>query len=469
MRFVVFGTGLYYQKRKSELKQLCENGEIVLFFDNKESEEEIFEEKRICKPCVLKRDTYDKILLMSRSVVEMREQLISLGYCNSDIWTWKQFICEMSHGNYEFFCGTTRKAVYDKRILIVTTDMGYNGGSIAICCAAKCLSQSNEVIIAAPKADRSFIKEMNQDGINILLCKSLPYLGKEEMYLVESFDVVIVNVFQMLPVAFQICKYKPVLWWIHESGDIYQSVLDEYREFIQEDLFDKMSIFAVSAIPQNIFNSYFQSRIQHTLAYGIPDRYESARLEKKSNKTIFAVIGVVAYGKAQDILVQAIEILKKKNQETKMECWLIGGIPDNDFSRNIIKASQKDNIICIKGKMTRKQIEKAYQNIDVVVCPSREDSLPIAVTEGMMYGKVCIASKSTGTADFIEEKVNGLICETESAESLADAMSWVLEHQEECISIGKEARKTYEAFFNMDRFRNRLEDALNDTINNYEG
>ena len=114
--------------------------------------------------------------------------------------------------------------------------------------------------------------------------------------------------------------------------------------------------------------------------------------------------------------------------------------------------------------MTREQIKAAYEEIDVVVCPSREDPLPIVMTEGMMYGKVCIASDRTGTADLIREKENGLVCRAEDVDSLADAMEWALTHPEECAAIGRKARQTYESIFTMDAFRERLEDAMEEAL-----
>jgi glycosyltransferase involved in cell wall biosynthesis len=257
----------------------------------------------------------------------------------------------------------------------------------------------------------------------------------------------------------------PVLWWIHEANEWYKPTIEEYEEMAQKELFSDMNIMAVSSIAKNNFNQYFDNTIKNILAYGIPDLYRHESVcNYKKNKMIFAIVGVVTYRKAQDIFVDAIDILQKRNKISNTEFWIIGAIEDNQFCRKIIESSKKGHNIIIKGQMTRIEIQEAFKKIDVVVCPSREDPLPIVMTEGMMYGKVCIASDETGTFDFIEEKVNGLVCESENSISLADAMEWVIDNRDKCSNIGVNARKTYEDYFTMENFGDRLNRAIDITL-----
>ena len=105
-----------------------------------------------------------------------------------------------------------------------------------------------------------------------------------------------------------------------------------------------------------------------------------------------------------------------------------------------------------------------YSKIDIVVCPSREDPLPIVMTEAMMYRKPCIASDSTGTADYIKDGINGFVCKTEDSEDLCEKMRYFIHHQEKIEIMGKEARKVYEEYFTMDKFADRLCNQMQKTI-----
>lgn len=98
-----------------------------------------------------------------------------------------------------------------------------------------------------------------------------------------------------------------------------------------------------------------------------------------------------------------------------------------------------------------------YSDIDVIVSASRMDSLPIVMTEGMMYEKVCIASDMTGTSDYIENGKNGFIVPCENIDALCERMEWIIDNQDRLSDIRKKARKTYEDYFTMEQFEMRLE------------
>lgn len=105
-------------------------------------------------------------------------------------------------------------------------------------------------------------------------------------------------------------------------------------------------------------------------------------------------------------------------------------------------------------------MDEIYSYIDVVLNPSRQDTGPIVVTEGMMYSKVCVTTNVTGMAQYIEDGKNGFICNVEDPDSLHQKISWIISHKDELNKIRKNARLTYEKYFTMEKFGERLEKAL---------
>ena len=113
----------------------------------------------------------------------------------------------------------------------------------------------------------------------------------------------------------------------------------------------------------------------------------------------------------------------------------------------------------IMGAVDHKEMVKVYKSIDVIVCPSRQDPMPVVITEGLMNGKVCIASDATGSADLIADGVNGFVCGV-NADSLRQKIVWIVEHEQELESLRKEARKLYENAFAMDVFEKNVMDIV---------
>lgn len=468
MKVVIFGTGKYYQNRKMDIAQ---DTEIITFIDNnQELAGQYLDGVQINLPKDLSAFSYDKILLMSVSAYEMRKQLLDMGVDSSRIWYWEQYRSAVRHGTFNFYCGNECIVESSKKILIISDVLDYNGGTLAAVYAAKTLQERGyNVVLASCKGASKFIDEMVKERINIAIVPSFPYLQKEELYWVKQFDAVIVNEFQMINAVCQASKIIPTLWWIHEPSDMYQNVLDKFEDCVDNKALNLVNIMAVSSIPKHNFNTYFPDRIKQTLQYGIPDENEHGVVRKcKDSEIVFAVVGGVVERKAQDIFIRAANMLEDE-EKRDAQFWIIGFIGTDKYSNEIRNLAANDPRIKIWGELTREEIREVYQDIDVVVCPSREDPLPIVMTEGMMYGKVCLTSDANGTIDYIEDSKNGFICKVEDANSLSKKMQWIIRHKTELHKIQKNARKTYEENFTLEKFGERLEIVLLDTIRNYNG
>lgn len=94
--------------------------------------------------------------------------------------------------------------------------------------------------------------------------------------------------------------------------------------------------------------------------------------------------------------------------------------------------------------------------------------MSIVVTEGMMYGKACIASDKTGIAQYMEDGENGLICKAEEPADLCEKMRWIMQNQEKLSVMGSRARQTYETYFTMKAFGQRLEGVLQETMDQWK-
>ncbi|MCI8597607.1 MAG: glycosyltransferase family 4 protein [Lachnospiraceae bacterium] len=465
MKIVIFGVGKFYQERKEKIPSEIE---IVAFLDNnKKLQGSSMADRPIISPGDIKQLSYDKIILMSASEEAMKSQLLELGIGKREIWYWEEFVSAMNRGLLKLYCGNNKTEKFIKRILIISTDIEYNGGTIAALYAARALQESgNLVVLAAPDGNKIFINEITDCGVNVVLCPALPYVGKEELFWIQQFDVVLVNVFQMALCACEISKIRPAMWWIHEPRDLYNKVLKRFQGYINKDGLENINIYAVSSIAETNFNFHFPNTIEHTLPYGIPDENKDIRLNEKTDTLVFAIVGTVCVRKAQDIFVKAVGLLNTEDKKN-VQFWIIGSMGIDEYCTKIKKMVSKNEKIKIIGPLTRSEICEVYRNIDVVVCPSLEDPLPIVATEGMMYGKTCIVSDKTGTASYLKNGETGFICKAGDPSDLSEKMRYIIHNQNKLQGIGREARKIYDKYFSMESFGERLEIALKETIDNW--
>lgn len=457
MKVLIFGTGQYYEQYAFIIYKY---DEVVGLLDNNSDKwGRTIDGVKVYSPDDIPHIQYDKIILLSVHDIEMHKQLIAGGVSCEKVMYWKQYYYARFDPPKHLTISSQKPLEYRKRILIITTSLNYNGGTLTAIYAARALTlQGCYVVIAAPDANEDFLKEPTNKGMNFILYERLPYVKKEHIAWIQEFDVVIVNVLQMIQCACEISQIKPVLWWIHECGEkyecIYSDTLLRFNQYANEKCFQKVHIYAVSDIAKKIFKIKFTNASVGILPYGIPDERRKF-VNKNETKLIFAVVGYCQERKGQDIFIEAIARLKGCVKK-KAEYWIIGKIPENDFGNKIREMASKDSMIKIWGEMNREQMREIYNKIDIIVCPSREETMSIVVTEGMMYGKPCIVSDNTGMAEYIVDGENGVICKAGDCVDLSLKMKWCLENTDVLQSMGDKARLVYENFFTLEKFGERL-------------
>lgn len=455
MRIVIFGIGKFYRNRKHKIVE--SDDEIIAYIDNCVKSRKCFEGKYVYPPTGLQYIQYECIVLMSTYRQEMREQLLQLGVEENRIWTLAQYMCHRSRGKIQLHIGNPN--IGKKRVLVLSDLLHYNGGCMAAMYATMALmSKGYEAWIASADGDERLIKEMVVNGLNVAICPGLPYIGKEELFWMKRFDIFLVNTFPMIRCAIEINKNSPVLWWIHEPQMFYlPNAIQDDVEYLKSD-FGKMRVIAVSNIAKNNYEAVFPHGVNEIVPYGIPDENMSSDSLRRDGCT-FAIIGCVGERKAQDLFVQAaLRLIEKYHR--KMQFWIIGQYSDDDYMKRIRNMIENRSQIKLLGTLTRTEIGKAFQSMDSVVCASLEDPLPIVVTEGMMHGKICITTDATGQAQMIRNGENGFVVKAGDVDDLYQKMEWVLLHKDKLEEMKKKARETYEEYFAMDRFGERLEREL---------
>lgn len=472
MQLIIWGIGRYYTNRKDELADYLQTEKINIaaFCDsNRELWGQRIDGIQVLSPDEIQKIHFDAVLVMSSHAKEIELLLFKLGIGHEKILFWELFRAKILQGKRKIYKGIHNegKNVY-KQILIISTALSYAGGQLAAVYAAKVLQDREYgVVLAAPGGEENFIKEMTGQGITVMIWPSLPYIYNEDKEWIKQFDVVIVNTFVMLASACRCAVIRPTMWWIHEAMEYYAREMAKPWNCIAKDDLNKLAVYAVSRLAKDNFNTFIHEGIKGILPYGIPDMApKKDAVIKGKTKIIFAVIGEICDRKAQDVFIEAACQLGCMG---KAEFWVIGKLGNDAFGKKIQEMVSGKPFIRLWGVLTRKDIYKVLQDVDVVVCTSREDPLPIVVTEGMMLGKICIITDKTGNVDYIRNGDNGFVVSANNVKVLKEKMEWIICNYDEIRETGIHARETYEKNFSMDVFGNNLERVLNEIELNYQG
>ena len=99
-----------------------------------------------------------------------------------------------------------------------------------------------------------------------------------------------------------------------------------------------------------------------------------------------------------------------------------------------------------------------------MLCPSRNDTLPLVSLNALAEGKILICSKETGTSKYITDGVSGFVLERNHPEVIASTLERVVGHVNEWDEIGRAARRVFLENFSKEHFRRRLLAALSGVL-----
>ena len=236
------------------------------------------------------------------------------------------------------------------------------------------------------------------------------------------------------------------------------------REKLMQIVTENVHTYAVGTLALNTARRYFNNINIKELLYGISDFGSIVKSgERKSNKIVLAIIGSICERKAQDIFLDAIEKLPSKIQENA-EFWIVGDSLEEEYFNMIQKKSKGLMNVKLLGNINREEMQNIYSQIDVLVCPSREDPMPVVVTEAMAASKPSIVSTMTGTVNLITDKINGFVCNVNDSKQLSEKIKWIFEHKNELKIIGDRARRLYEMNFSLESFKKSINEIIENVM-----
>ncbi len=470
MRIIIFGCGKIYSNFKRDVVKVAGyEDEVLCFIDNRADNIKIIDNKPVYLPKKITKITFDYVVTMSVKQLEMKEQLICLGVDEKKILSFEKYRGQYLKKYRKIYMNCMSKKV-KKSILFITNAVKYDGASIAAVNAALELSKRGyKIMLAAPYVNPEIRNIFFKEKVNILIVPEIKHCSIQDLVDFENFDGVIVNTFSNIRLACELSNLFPVLWWIHEASDNYSKVYKLYtirfKVYNTVEKMERIRIVAVSNSAAKNFNKYYPNRVNDIMGLGISDFYIKC-VKKESNTLNFAVIGSICEIKGQDVIIRALELLPL-NVRKKIKIMFIGEMDiTNCYGREIAEKIKLNPELEYVGLLTREKFKDIMRKIDVVVCSSREETLSIAVIEGLMNKKICITTDKTGIADYISNGESGFIVPSDSPEKLAGVINDIAKRYKQLSYMREKGRMVYEANFTLKILGDILEKEIAITLKN---
>ena len=164
-------------------------------------------------------------------------------------------------------------------------------------------------------------------------------------------------------------------------------------------------------------------------------------------------LGVVCERKGVPTLLDALATLALQALDWHMD---LAGDGELDFYRaEVVRLGLADRVSFL-GWIDETGVRATLATSDILVLPSRNEGLPMAILEAMAYGLPVVATPVGSIADAITDGENGLLVPVADCAALSQALQRLVRDPVQRQAMGMRAREAYLARFDITAFNARL-------------
>jgi glycosyltransferase involved in cell wall biosynthesis len=185
------------------------------------------------------------------------------------------------------------------------------------------------------------------------------------------------------------------------------------------------------------------------LANGIADFATNVPLPKQGDERVrLLFIGEIGHRKGVDILVDALAQLAPRTRAWR--CLIAGNGDSAAFRERMSQANCADLVDFVEW-LEPKEVERALLDADIVILPSRADTMPMSLIEGACAGAALVATRVGEIEEIVQDGRNGLLVPPSGA-AVSAALERLISQREELARMQFESRKIYDEKFKIEAF-----------------
>ncbi len=251
--------------------------------------------------------------------------------------------------------------------------------------------------------------------------------GTEQAYAIAAVESKLPHIISIQGIISKLSKVNPNYRY-RKIASIEKFVIKNGKNFIAKTNFANRFIHSLN--PES--NIYLIENIVH------PAFFKIIRNDYLNNYIVY--VGNINANKGVDELIKAFSKFVALQNDYKL---LIIGNGDREYIHQCRKIANKFKIsskVEWFGHQTHEQIASVFESAKVLVHPSKMDTSPNTVSEAMVAGLPCIATKVGGIPDMISHKKNGYLIDNVNGDDIYNALKDLIFNQRLYNSISNNSR-----------------------------
>ena len=343
--------------------------------------------------------------------------------------------------------------------LILTHDLSRTGApKVAVDVASMLKEQGQFVVVVSPE-DGPHRQTLEDMGITVIIDPLSLQAHPHFMDFAKNFDKVIANTALWWRAIVPLQKFTTVYWYIHET-DLLDHIASSLPEFAPA-VADATGLWAGS--------EYSAERLRvlggraSVLEYGVDDVVAGP----DAQSVTIGLFGSFEPRKGQDLAVLGLQKVAEPLRR-RVRLKLMGRTLNTGFWEAVQAIAADVEEVEFGGETSYRGYFSEFRNADIIIVPSRADTLPLVSLDALMFGKPLICSRTTGTSMYLVHGESALILEHNSPDEIAEMITLLLSDPTVGERIGNGGRGVFERFFTRSAFKGRMIKALGGEGNRLE-
>ena len=253
---------------------------------------------------------------------------------------------------------------------------------------------------------------------------------------------------------------KKIIATTHTAADIYPNL--RLLHFVVKHI-----LVAFQCITLRAEESYFGSSTLYSEAYELRKKgnhftiynalsayIKPAEEAKEYHSTLqIGVVSRLELIKGMDLVVPAFANVHRKYPHTHL--LVVGDGGQRELMERQCDEYGVKEVATFVGRKGQDELQSYYDEIDILLMPSRSEGFGLTAIEGMARGCVVVASNVGGLPEVVSED-SGVLFESESIENLTQKINDLIESSDSLMLFSKQSRKRVE-LFSSDRFSQNIQ------------
>lgn len=266
----------------------------------------------------------------------------------------------------------------------------------------------------------------------------------------------------------KLCKMHGIPDIIHLHGSEFQKWYNESNERTQNRIRTMLKECSAFIVLGEKWNAVINSIEPRTNTIVVSNTVHIPNYTVKWNDTKFQILflGVLIKRKGVEDLIRAVSLLKENKKLGNLHFVIAGTGAEEEHLKKMANEQQVEQWIEFAGWTDGSMKEKYLKESQVLVLPSYNEGLPIAVLEAISYGLPIIASDVGDVAAAVKNGQNGFLFQPGDIQELSEKIVLLSSDKDTYTKMSDESKKIAHEEFSDEKYFEQIRNCYQGALKN---